>query len=850
MYAHEYVSKHFKNKTNFKDLVVFSDVQQNKIKETTVPSSSIYVEIEKGVKSPDKWLLHFNSRLSGEYGDFFLEKNPPYGEISKLQYEENDDNFAFIQENIADFQNGTLPYYKINEKFYIQLDNSIDLEEVIVNANPSPLPRDVKSIEYDAFATVFISEDGAQLLQAYEAVKKVGAHEVVIFIERSSGSNLFGTVFRIKKGKNVKTLLETNRIRIAEIARAYGVNIIANKLSKMIEQELKKTEESNFYLVLAAGGSVVRWTADVTFSNSSKFLKSTGEEIGKLKLGDNYWKTEIEGKENPKYDPLLPKLKIDESFSSEKIANSIYKTYVTPLEGVVTSFAERFNKHWLFKELMPFKVDYITRLLQYIPSVVKDFLDGVKEHLQNNYDFINGLLVGLINSIIDFFKSFFDILAILIDVLNGVVQAGKFFEKPGHYLRLLAEGFENLLDLVASVFTVENLKALGQFLISMPIATAKLLLGLFAKASNAKITIDPGAIGYYLGFLVGFIASEVVMFFATGGTGTIAKGVKAVFKSYKELLKMAGRTVAKTATITVNTFLTIIQKLKEFIKNLPKHLNTLKGWIDEFVAGLQAKVLVLDNVAFSVVDPITALGKLFVDVVRRRAWKKLSSLGVNMIKNEKGLYSFSYKGKKIGDDLSSDEVYSFLKELLEDTNKYSKESILKYLNELVEVAKKSKLSGYKLKPMLRKYLGEDVGIHPYTGNVAEFTSVKYLSKKQKNLLEIQIKDGLVFNSSGKLFDSADSANKFNNGRAIFVMDENGKIFASTDYWVGEFHHSSFLGGEAVVMAGEIEVINGFLVGVSNSTGHYRTKERHMIQFLNSLKEKGINIDLLYKEIFK
>lgn len=71
----------------------------------------------------------------------------------------------------------------------------------------------------------------------------------------------------------------------------------------------------------------------------------------------------------------------------------------------------------------------------------------------------------------------------------------------------------------------------------MPIATAKLLLGLFTKASNAKITIDPGAIGYYLGFLVGFIASEVVMFFATGGTGTIAKGVKAVFKSYKELLK-------------------------------------------------------------------------------------------------------------------------------------------------------------------------------------------------------------------------------------------------------------------------------------------------------------------------
>lgn len=415
MHAHEYGSKHFKHKTNFKDLVVFSDVQQNKIKETTVPSPSIYVEIEKGVKSPGVWFLHINSTLSGEYGDFFLQENPaPIAEVmGSFDYDISPENTAFI-ELFYDFTLGSFSYYKINEKYYIKIWGDIVKSDAffdIQNSSKSKSKEEI-SIEYDAFATVFISEDGAQLLQAYEAVKKVGAHEVVIFIERSSGSNLFGTVFRIKKGKNVKTLLETNRIRIAEIARAYGVNIIANKLSKMIEQELKKTEESNFYLVLAAGGSVVRWTADVTFSNSSKFLKSTGEEIGKLKLGDNYWKTEIEGKENPEYDPLLPKLKINESFSSEKIANSIYKIYVTPLEGVVTLFAERFNKHWLFKELMPFKVDYITKLLQYIPSVVKEFLDGVKEHLQNNYDFINGLFVGFINSIIDFFKSFLNLFLI------------------------------------------------------------------------------------------------------------------------------------------------------------------------------------------------------------------------------------------------------------------------------------------------------------------------------------------------------------------------------------------------------------------------------------------------------
>ncbi|MCO7184131.1 HNH endonuclease [Tenacibaculum sp. XPcli2-G] len=625
MHAHEYGSKHFKHKTNFKDLVVFSDVQQQKIKETAVPSPNIYVEIEKGVKTANKWLLHFNSRLSGEYGDFFLENNSPYGQINKLQYEENDENFAFIQNTIVDFQNGTLPYYKINEKFYIQLDNSIDLEEVIVNATPSPTTRDVKSIQYEAFTTVFISEDGAQLLQAYEAIQNVSAHEVVIFIERSSGSNLFGTVFRIKKGKNVNSLIETNRIRIAKIVRAYGVDVFTNELSKMLEQELKKSTESDFYLVLKKGGQIVRWGADVTLSNLSKFLKSSGEEIGKLQLSENYWKTTVDGKENSKYNPLLPKLNINESFSSEELANSIYKNYVVPIEAPIVTFAERFNKHWLFKELMPFKSERITKLFKHIPGILKEFLDGVKENAQNTYNFINGLLVGIINSIIDFFKSIFDILAILVDVLNGVIQTGKFFEKPGHYLRLLAEGFENLIDLVLNTFTLTNLKAWMQFLIEMPITTAKLLIGLFAKASNTKITIDPGALGYYIGFLVGFIASEVVQFIATGGTANIAKATKAVLKSYQELANVVAKKVVKTAEITVDVVLAAIRKLKEFAKNFAKHLDNLKKWIGEFIEKLASKVNQLFKGFEAVLELLYDLGVVIFEKLDPNTGKVLVS---------------------------------------------------------------------------------------------------------------------------------------------------------------------------------------------------------------------------------
>nr|BFF36164.1 hypothetical protein BACT7_10260 [Tenacibaculum mesophilum] len=737
MHAHEYGSKHFKHKTNFKDLVVFSDVQQQKIKETAVPSPNIYVEIEKGVKTANKWLLHFNSRLSGEYGDFFLENNSPYGQINKLQYEENDENFAFIQNTIVDFQNGTLPYYKINEKFYIQLDNSIDLEEVIVNATPSPTTRDVKSIQYEAFTTVFISEDGAQLLQAYEAIQNVSAHEVVIFIERSSGSNLFGTVFRIKKGKNVNSLIETNRIRIAEIARAYGVDVFTNELSKMLEQELKKKEESDFYLVLAKGGQVVRWGADVTLNNLSKFLRNIGKEIDELKLGENYWKTTVDEKENSKYNPLLPKLNINESFSSEELANSIYKNYVVPIEAPIVTFAERFNKHWLFKELMPFKSERITKLFKHVPGILKEFLDGVKENAQNTYDFINGLLVGLINSIIDFFKSIFDILAILVDVLNGVIQTGKFFEKPGHYLRLLAEGFENLIDLVLNTFTLTNLKAWMQFLIEMPITTAKLLIGLFAKASNTKITIDPGALGYYIGFLVGFIASEVVQFIATGGTANIAKATKAVLKSYQELANVVAKKVVKTAEITVDVVLAAIRKLKEFAKNFAKHLDNLKKWIGEFIEKLASTVNQLFKGFEAVLELLYDLGVVIFE-------KLDPNTGKVLVSPDGVIYTIKQGDKTILEG-TEDAIRKFAKKIdeIRSSGGNSKKKVQNYLDELAEslnLKYRSVLDKRGLKVLREKGASTNVSVLDKHGDIVmkgkEDDIKKYLEKMRKSNEEI------------------------------------------------------------------------------------------------------------------
>ncbi|WP_299105594.1 EndoU domain-containing protein [uncultured Tenacibaculum sp.] len=710
MHAHIYGKKHFKHKTNFKDLVVFSDVTQNKIA-TELPSETLYFEVEKGYDDADKWFIHLNSTLSGEYGDFYTQENPtPVGEIKKIQYD-TDNDISALNDFLID---GALPYYKINERFYVKIENAALLDEVFVGKQPK---SNQKSIEYDAFTTVFISEDGAQLLQAYEAIQQVNAHEVVIFIERNSGTNAFGTVFRIKQGANVKALIETNRTRIAEIARAYGVDVLANELSTMIAEELKKQKESKFYFMLPSGGGrIIRWTANATLGTVSEIFKEVSSGIEGFKLGDDYWKTEVDGKENPKYNPLLPKLNFNEGFSSEELASKIYKERIVPLEIPIVDFAKELNEHWLFKKIVPFKSERILKLFQNIPSILKEFFDGVKNKLQNSYDFVNGLLVGLLNSIVDFFKSIFDILAILVDVLNGIIQSAKFFEKPGHYFSMLVEGFENLIDLVLNTFTLKNLKAWVQFLIYLPVATAQVLVGLYTKASNTSVTIDPGALGYYTGFLVGFIASEVVQFIATGGTANIAKATRAVLKSYKELAKVVVKKTVQTTELTVEVVLAMYRKLDEFVKNIPKHLDDLKTWVKEFVAGLQAKALVIDSVTYTLVDPLSIFANSLFKLFKVNAWKKLNNIGVSMLKNEEGLYTFYYNDKKLKEGLTQGQAEEFLKELFVKSKDKPDDVVKKYLDELVELTKLKSLR----KAALEKYFNKfDVNLFNHiSGDVA------------------------------------------------------------------------------------------------------------------------------------
>jgi hypothetical protein len=105
---------------------------------------------------------------------------------------------------------------------------------------------------------------------------------------------------------------------------------------------------------------------------------------------------------------------------------------------------------------------------------------------------------------------------------------------------------------------------------------------------------------------------------------------------------------------------------------------------------------------------------------------------------------------------------------------------------------------------------------------------------------LQFQNG-QWNLRNRPFDTrAGTTPWFEGGRAIFVMDRDGNIFASNHAEAGSFHHSTLGNGGPVAAAGELRVENGRLIYVTAASGHYRPTAAHMAQLRDLLESHGLD----------
>jgi hypothetical protein len=119
--------------------------------------------------------------------------------------------------------------------------------------------------------------------------------------------------------------------------------------------------------------------------------------------------------------------------------------------------------------------------------------------------------------------------------------------------------------------------------------------------------------------------------------------------------------------------------------------------------------------------------------------------------------------------------------------------------------------------------------------------VEYLTEEGRAEKLLTVKNGKLYDANGELFNTRGSETWFSGrGRAIYVMDENGNLYAGNQVFQ-KFHHSSFLAGKPVAGAGEIEVFNGEIQFINRQSGHYHPTPVMLRQTVNELRAKGLEV---------
>lgn len=117
--------------------------------------------------------------------------------------------------------------------------------------------------------------------------------------------------------------------------------------------------------------------------------------------------------------------------------------------------------------------------------------------------------------------------------------------------------------------------------------------------------------------------------------------------------------------------------------------------------------------------------------------------------------------------------------------------------------------------------------------------VKYYPQKENYFKEkhmLHFDGGRIKDHWDDNYTTSDKETHFSgNGWAIFVVSPEGEFFSGS-HAVGRHHHSSFLGGGAIMAAGELVVDDGVIRIITAKSGHYRPSAANMLTLVNRFPE--------------
>ena len=553
------------------------------------------IEIEFTNEEQSKFIyVTDGEKLSGEQIDYIKNSGIiPWREVA----------FNYQLENISD---ETLNFnyskvYEIEGKFFIRLPGKLDTVEVTTESKlkknkPLILLNDILN-EKSTSVVVFISDDGVKLERAYQNIECYN-NEVVLFIENDFGSNLFGSVLRIKLGDSITENSNFPASQTAKVINAFklGIDIDSSTLANAIVKEIKSNDGLLHYIRKRwwAPDKLVTIPLNFTFNAISDMMDIllNGVENGKLK--EERWRYyNSDGTKNKEanllffnpdtFDDLEEKAKKN----AHKIVFSKALKEVNKIENSLQISLKSINQNKV-------KFDGTTLTISKTIDDVFRILKPIKEFLSNPEAItisigknvliaINAFLVGLINSILDIFGGILFIIKLLCSGFIALDDAkNKVSANFSSYVSMFLEGIENLADTVKNLFTKENLKAFLNFLVGLqdilfafPLVAANFIL-------NTDVSINIDTFGYYYGYIIGVIIDLVIGILLTGGAKTSADVVRLLSKQFEDIFILGEKFVKKSGKLAIKSLdeiIAIFAKIKQGVKNIKPLLDEILEWL-------------------------------------------------------------------------------------------------------------------------------------------------------------------------------------------------------------------------------------------------------------------------------
>lgn len=142
---------------------------------------------------------------------------------------------------------------------------------------------------------------------------------------------------------------------------------------------------------------------------------------------------------------------------------------------------------------------------------------------------------------------------------------------------------------------------------------------------------------------------------------------------------------------------------------------------------------------------------------------------------------------------------------------------------------------YRTYPMRPKFVGEERGEGEFGHHIRYFTDAERIG------LTLKACGGKLCDPAGKPLDPEVASHPKRSGTLLYAMTGDGTLYGTFDAELHVIHHSSLNAGRPVACAGEMMLIEGEVMEIDNTSGHYTPPAEALDQVVTQLHKLGVDL---------